>query len=521
MIKDVSSLLLVFALIGATNVAIGQTTTSPDSALHEILNSLEGLPLSLQTAIQNALENATSVRMAQGTLMAARGKMRRERGLFDPELFFNLNYLDQKNPTASFFAGAQVLSTTETSSRTGLRMSLPIGTKLEASLNTVRSQTNSAFAFLNPQYTAFGSLSLRQPLLGGFQSSARKELSRSEEEYDAAQARYDQEVLAVASEVERSYWDLYASERNYAVRKLILQQAGLFLAETELRARTGLIGPNQVASAKTFFAEQTLLLLEGEEQLDRLADHLASLIGVRPSGKTRFIPSDAPPDKFPDVKMDGLVERAKEHNLELHAAQSDVEAIRAQANAAGWQVLPSVDFIGSIGGNGLGGAGQSVVFGSTSYPAPSSKSFWEAVGQVTSRDFPNWSVGVEVKIPIGFRNGLGEKERLDGEVMIAEQRYVGKVRTLEEQVRSTYRELFHGSRRLEAAKDGVLAAQEQVRIGLIEFRNGRSTAFELVRLGADFAAAQQRYSEALVRTAKAATTLRELTSGEYPATTSH
>ena len=60
------------------------------------------------------------------------------------------------------------------------------------------------------------------------------------------------------------------------------------------------------------------------------------------------------------------------------------------------------------------------------------------------------------------------------------------------------------------------AAQEQVRIGVIEFRNGRTTAFELVRLGADFAAAQQRYSQALVRSAKAAASLRLLTAGKYP-----
>jgi hypothetical protein len=58
-----------------------------------------------------------------------------------------------------------------------------------------------------------------------------------------------------------------------------------------------------------------------------------------------------------------------------------------------------------------------------------------------------------------------------------------------------------------------------VRIGLIEFHNGRLTAFELVRLGEDYAIAQQRYSGALVRTAKAAATLRQLTSGGYPGRT--
>jgi outer membrane protein TolC len=62
----------------------------------------------------------------------------------------------------------------------------------------------------------------------------------------------------------------------------------------------------------------------------------------------------------------------------------------------------------------------------------------------------------------------------------------------------------------------VDASLEQVRIGLIEYRNGRTTAFELVRLGADLAAAQQRYSQALVRGAKAAARLRHLTYGAYP-----
>ena len=100
-------------------------------------------------------------------------------------------------------------------------------------------------------------------------------------------------------------------------------------------------------------------------------------------------------------------------------------------------------------------------------------------------------------------------------MVVADQRLVQLSRILEEEVRASYRELSHGKRRLNAAKEGVDAAQEQVRIGVIEFENGRSTAFELVRLGADFAVAQQRYSQALVRSAKAAANLRQLTSGAF------
>jgi len=518
--------LLFAAVLDGASVAFAQSeTANPDSALQIFLDQLQGTPLTLNDATQYALKNATAVRSAEAAYLAARGAARREAGFFDPELFFAYDRLDQEQPTASFFSGAPVLSTNQATTSAGVRWTLPLGTNFEASFNTVRLKTNSAFAFLNPQYTAFGVLTFRQPILGGFHISARKELVQAQQELEAAQARYNYEELAVSGEVERSYWDHYAAERDYAVQKLTRDRAEAFLKETELRASTGLIGPNQVANARTFLAEQEILLLDREEDLDGLSDQMASLIGVRPeAGQRRFITVDDPPDEFPLEDVEVLVQQAIQKNLELQAANADVEARRVLSKAALWEALPSVDLVGSLGGNGLLGARRGVVFGDTSNapmfaPADREGNLGEALSEALKRDFPTWSVGVEVSIPIGLRSGRGERDRLQAEVMVAEQSYIQQTRALEEQVRANYRELFHGSRRLKAAREGVEAAQEQVRIGLIEFQNGRTTAFELVRLSADFAVAQQRYSQAWVRSAKAAATLRQLTSGAYPGAT--
>jgi outer membrane protein TolC len=512
----------IILLFICASVSAAQSSSSPDSALLAILQELKGTEITLQQATEHALKNATSVRKQEAAYLAAAGSVRRESGLFDPEIFFNMNYQEQDQPAASFFAGATTLSTQQTTSRTGLRMDLPVGTELELAVNTVRLSTNSQFAFLNPEYDAFGSLRIRQPLLGGFAASARKQLTKAEREMEAEKARFDQQALVVTTEVERTYWDLYAAERDFAVQKLTRDRAEAFLSETDLRAKAGLIGPNQVANAKTFLAEQELSLLEREEQLDRQSDQLASLIGVRPQGiAARYNTLDTPPGDFPLDSVDVLVQRALKNNLDLQAAQQDVEAADALTNAAGWEALPSVNLVGSLGGAGLAGAPQDVIFGSDTLRTTRDGSFGNALSQVSKREFPNWSVGVEISIPIGFRNGLGEKDRLEAQGLNARQRYIEKSRLLEEQVRAAYRELYHGKRRLGAAREGADAAQEQVRIGLIEFHNGRSTAFELVRLGADFAVAQRRYSEALVRTAKAAATLKQLTSGAYPSTTNH
>lgn len=508
---------LLFTLLVAHCVSEAQQVSNPDSALHAILKDLKGSPLTLKNAMDHALANAAPVRKAEAAYLAAEGSARREAGAFDPELFFTLNHLDQQLPTASFFAGAPVLSTQQTTSRSGLRMKLPVGTELELALNTTRLATNSTFAFLNPEYDAFGSLSFRQPLLGGLSVSARKELTRSELELDAAKARYDQQVIAVSTDVEHMYWDLYAAERDYAVQKLTRDRAEAFLNDTELRSRAGLVGPNQVANAKTFLAQQELLLIESEEQLDRQSDLLGSLIGTRPEGgASRFIPTDEPPGDYPDDNVDALVERARKNNLDLQAAGHSIDAAGAMADAAVWEALPSVNLVGSLGGSGLGGTNQPVIFGSDTLRITGSGSFSDAINRVTRRQFPNWNIGVEVNFPIGLRSGNGEKERLQAQVLNARQIYVEQSRSLEEQVRTAYREVSHGKSRIVAARAGVDAAQEQVRIGLIEFHNGRLTAFELVRLGEDFAVAQQRYSGAMVRTAKAAATLRQLTSGVYP-----
>lgn len=508
------------ALLIPSFTASAQTASNPDSALAGVLDKIQGTRLSLRQAEQSALKNATPIRIAEASYLAARGARRRERGAFDPELFASLNYLDSEEPTASFFSGAPVLHTKQTLSRSGLRMDLPTGTSLELALNTVRLETNSDFAFLNPEFDAFGSLSIRQPLLRGFTASGRKQLTQSQRLYDAETARYDQQVLTTIADVERGYWDLYAAQHDYAVQALSRDRAESFLKETEMRAAAGLVGPNQVASARTFLAEQELALLDFDEQMDRQSDQLATLIGMRPeNGLTRFIPADEPPSDFDVEPVDVLVERAIKSNRNLIASRHVIEAAKSQADAASWEALPSVDLVGSVDGSGLSGTPRPVVFGGDTLVTTRSGNFNDAISQAVKRDFPGWSIGVEVSIPIGLRKGLGEKDRLNAEVIGAQQRYIEESRALEEQVRASYRELNHGKDRITAAREGVEASQEQVRIGMIEFQNGRSTAFELVRLAEDLAVAQRRYSEALVRTAKAAVTLRQLTSDESILTT--
>lgn len=516
------SVQLFVAIVFIFSGLIRGQTTSPDSALQVIIENLEGKPMSLSEVKDFAMQNSTSLGKVKALYMAAEGNLTRQRGYFDPGFYFNLYYNDSDIPTSSFFAGADVLQTKETTAQTGLTLNLPIGTQLELGLNSYTLNTNSQFAFLNPEYNGFGSLSFRQPLLQGFTANGRKDLTFAEFEYDAAKALYDQEVINLTSEVEIAYWNLYTAERNYGVQKLIRDRAKDFLIETQLREEAGLVGPEQVANAKTFLAEQEILFIDQEEDLDNKSDELSTLIGFWPEPKSsRFITTETPPAEFPIEPVDAMIDYALQSNLQLKAVKDEIDASNTLVDAATWNVLPSLDILGSISSAGLGGDHQNVIFGTDTLTTTTSGSYGEMLDQLIKRDYPGWSIGVELSLPIGFRSDIGEKDRLEALSDHAEQRYIELSREIEKSIRKAHRELMHGNSRLRAAEDGVEAAQEQVRIGRIEFQNGRTTAFELVRLGEDFAQAQRRYSEALVRTVNAVAKLKQLTSGKYPENTNN
>jgi outer membrane protein TolC len=478
--------------------------TNPDSAIARALATIRGTPISLADAVQASLKGSTDVMTATADLRAAKGSARRERGAFDPELFANWNRVDQELPRSSFFSGTKLRETTATG---GARVKLPFGTQLSASLDALRTENNSPFTLLDPQYDAAGRLSLRQPLLRGFGPGTSGERSAAERDLEAAQARYDDAISLVEADVEQTYWEVYAMERDLAVAHVIRDQSEALLNQARLRNRAGLVGPVQVATATAFLAEREQALLDTQELLDLASDRLASLIGIRPVGTpARFHPTDEPPRDYPIDPEEDLIQRALQNNPEVRAREHDVAAARARHQGARWNAYPSLDVFGTLGGLGLAGTDSAGVGGDMG----------EAVSQATHREFATWSAGAAVSIPIGLREGRGERDRLQAEAERAQAQLVAGQRTLADEVRSGHRELLNATARLDAARRGVDAGIEQVRIGVLEYNNGRSTAFEVTRLAGDLAEASRRYSQALVRTARAAARLRYLTSGGAP-----
>lgn len=510
--------------------AVGATAdpfagASPDSVLQLTLRKVAGEPLRLDEALVAALAGAPQVQAALADVRAAGGVVRREQGAFDPEVFGEVEHRADDTPTTAYFAGADILQTENTRAAAGARWRLPFGTELSASLNTVRSETNSLLETVSPQYNSFGELEVVQPLLKGVGRGSRGWLDAAEAGLAGAEARYADVRFATVAQVEQLYWGLFAAERDYAVQLLIRDQAEAFLTEAQLRADAGLAGPSATASARVFFVQQSQAALDSEELYHRLSDQLATLIGRRPGGeRARFHPIDQPPAAFPAFDEEALVATAQARSQQIAAAERNVAAARTLAGAAHTNALPRLDLLGTLGGRGLGGTGRQIpspfdLDGNPDTPdtlrSDLNTGLGDSFDQVLGRDFPTWSVGLRFAVPFGGSD-KGERDRLDAEVVRAEQQLESLRRDIEATVRAQVRELERSRTRMSLAEEGVDASLEQVRIGRLEFRSGRTTTFELVRLGADLADAQRRYSSALVRTAESAALLRRLTAGAFP-----
>src|SRR3989339_101672 len=307
-------LILTTSILLFLTSAESQTTIpemGPDSSLTAALMTLEGEPLRIADAIERALAYSTQALDAKAALASARGAMKRERGVFDPELFAEYSRSSAKQPTASPFSGAAVLHPESTDGEGGARVKLPIGTEVEAAIVGQKLETNSAYASLNPEYNATGRLTVRKPLLKGFGPAGWGEYSKTKNEYAAAQARYHEAMTRVRADAESAYWDLYAAERDLAVAKVTRDLAKSLLDEAEVRAEVGLVGPNQVNNAKVFLAQQELALLDASDNRERMSDALASLMDARPSiTGTLYRTADEPPHAAGVEREEAVIERA-------------------------------------------------------------------------------------------------------------------------------------------------------------------------------------------------------------------
>jgi outer membrane protein TolC len=504
--------LAVIALAWSAGVARAQappTDAEPDTTYLGGEVEVSALGMTLDQAQHLAVDNSPVGRAALAALRSASGSRMIEAGTFDPAVLASGQRVSTDSPVSSPFNGSELR---ERDYAAGLSWLSPIGTSLAVSLTQSQTESNAPFTTLPTERQTGAQVNFVQPLLKGFGPIAtRGELHARDRELDAARLRYDSAVLDVSADVENAYWRLYASEHNLNAQRIQRQRAALFLRDAQLRGRAGVAGPGAVAAARTLLADQEALLLQSRLLARDASDELARSIGISPSRDNRIHCLDDPTPPPPLEPLDAVIRRAFAVNPGLHATEQDTAAARARWRAAEWNAWPTLEAFGSYGGSGLAGISRPIIFGGDTLGTSSETGFGSAWDQVWSNDFPAWSFGLRLVMPIGWRSDRGERERQRGLYEQSQETLRARRLRLEADVRSAYREAESAGATLAAMRELVAATREQARIATLEYQTGRTTAYDLVDIEAQVARAVLRESQAFVDLAHSFTELRRLT----------
>ena len=365
---------------------------------------------SLPECIGLALANNTELQIQRLGPVAAGAQVRRARAIFDPAIFGNVNRDRLVTPATTFLTAgtAASLYTQNHNANAGLRKTLLSGGQLSLLFSNTRYMANPSIANpLVPRYSTALGLSLNQPLLRNFgwrYSLLLVEVAQNTQQ--AAYHQYEAVVSNIVATVERAYWALVLALQNVKVQEDGLALANEFLRQNEGKFAVGALAQTAVLEAKVNVAERQALLIQARNSVDVARDTLRAFInapGSTPPALLMIEPQDKPIVEPYAIDLDSSLRDALAQRPELQAARLDVHGKGLQRKIAENQLLPQLNFGGSIGVNGLSGRDANVVFNGQPVPVNPTVSggYGTALDLLPDGRFYNYAVGATVEIPLG------------------------------------------------------------------------------------------------------------------------
>ena len=307
-------------------------------------------------------------------------------------------------------------------------------------------------------------LDLQWPIYSGGRTDALERAARAEASAAGADVETAQADLRL--EVARAFWALVTARATVTVIEQGLVRARGHLAEVRQRFTSGIVPPNEVASAEAQESRQRMLLIEARNQRDMSSSELSRLIGadllqpLEPDGAL-----DAP--ETAATSMDRLVADARAMRDERRALEFRVEAAEHQVAAAQGGRSPAVSVTGGF-----------------DYARPNPRIFPRA-----NRWDESWDAGIMV----GWALWDGGRTRAEAAhaatiVTVTQARLAEFDSLVALEVRQRLLEIDSGRAAVAAAADAVRAATEARRVVTERYQAGVITQTEM--LDADVALLQ-------------------------------
>jgi outer membrane protein len=372
------------------------------------------------------------------------------------------------------------------------------GTQLGVTFDNTQLTSNAARYTYNPILNSSLGFTITQPLLRGFGIELNRRFIRiAKNDGRIADLVFRQQLIDTVAGIARLYTDLVSLNEDVKVKQEALRLAQRLYEDNKHKVEQGEQAPIEVTRAQAQVAsnQQALISAQGLVQQQELIVKTAITRGGLANPVIRaahIIATDSVtvPETESVRPVDDLIAEALRGRPDL--AQAGIQVENSQINLKGSlnALRPELDVVGTVQNGGLSGninaVGAALTPGAALYPG----GYGTALGQIFKNNFPTYSVGVQLTLPL--RNRVAQADAVRDELQVRQTQV--RRQQFEDQVRLEVADAYVAAQQARAAYEAAIQSrilqQQSVRVEQETFDVGLATNYLVIQYQTYLAQAQ-------------------------------
>jgi outer membrane protein TolC len=323
----------------------------------------------------------------------------------------------------------------------------------------------------------------------------RGEIRRAQAAEAAARAKIDVATRGLNSTIVQDYYTIVASQRKLTNAQLSLQEAQRFLDITQKQERGG-----EVAHADVIKAQLQVQQRQRDVQDAQLAAEKAKIalaVLIFPNFQQDFSVVD-------DLQTPSLLAPFPEVQTQATSNSPDIRAAQASVLAAGYDVsVARYGYLPTLGLDLFYGIDANQFAARTHYAPRSELPYRQNLGYSAQAtlNIPVWNWGATRS---KIRQATLKERQAELDLALAQRQLQGNLATF-------YREAQIALSQMESLRSSAELSAESLRLTLLRYQAGESTALEVVDAQSTLALARNAYDDGVVRYRVALASLQTLT----------
>jgi len=424
---------------------------------------------------------------------------------FDPTLNFFTNFAHTTSPQSNtILTGTTALIQNTRTFQAQYIQAWDFGMSAQFTFYNQYINLNSPFFDINPYTAGYLDLQVTQNLLYGFGSAVNgRNIRVQKNNIKVTNLQFRQQVATTVSAVLNLYWDLVEFWDDVRARQRELAAAQQLLDNNRKQVEAGSLAPIEVtrAEAQVYVSQQDLLVSQTNLlQQETVLKNAISRNGIANSTllDAHIVPLDTiaipASDETPPIEQ--LVDQALQNRNEIQQSKLNIDSDKLNLIGIKNALKPTLQAFAELTNNGL--SGPITPLGEQT-PAVEvfAGGYGNLLGQIFRRNYPNYSAGLALNIPLRNRAAQSDYTTSELELRQAELGLQQNINQVRVDVQNAVIGLQQARARYAAAVKARDLQQQTLDADQKRLALGASTAYQIVLDQQNLASAESSEVQAL------------------------